>query len=72
MKIFLTLSIFISFFVKADDINNYRYYQINHSEKYIAYIKRNDPCIYGGRVKENDIHKYCEMADTVFFKTVVA
>ena len=59
MKIVLSLILLIPFLAHADDISNYKFYANNGS--YMAYVKKSDHCIYGGYIKDNNIHRYCEI-----------
>jgi hypothetical protein len=62
VKIIFSLILLLSFSVYADDVSLYKFYANDGS--YMAYIKKNDPCIYAGYIKENDIRKYCEMGSS--------
>jgi hypothetical protein len=63
-KIVLMIVFSLSINVRADDISHYRYYETNRSESYLVYLKKNDPCIHAGYIKENDMYRYCEMGDS--------
>ena len=59
MKYFFCFFCFFAFTASADDIDEYRYYSNDGS--YMAYIKKNDNCVYGGSIKKGIMKQYCEM-----------
>jgi hypothetical protein len=64
MRILWMLAFLFSVCVKADDISEYRYYQTSMSGSYLAYLKKDDACVYAGDLEGNDIRKYCKMGNS--------
>ncbi|QUJ69390.1 hypothetical protein KDD30_21735 (plasmid) [Photobacterium sp. GJ3] len=69
MKIIYTMLLVFSFESIADEISNYRYYQIwptrpSSSEIGSVYIKKDDPCIIVYNKKKNSRKRYCQMGDS--------
>lgn len=68
---FIPILLFIGFSVEAyaDDINQYRYYQIwqgrpSGADKGSVYIKKDDPCITVYNKKNQSRKRYCQMGDS--------
>ena len=49
-------------FSNSDEVNNYKFYA--ESGSYIAYLKKDDKCIYGGYMENNEIHRYCKFGSS--------
>jgi hypothetical protein len=64
MKIIFLIFLSFPFLIYADDISEYEYEYYAKSSSYVAYIKSDDHCIYGGDIEENDIKKYCDMGSS--------
>jgi hypothetical protein len=62
MKMIFLLMLLLPYLANADDVSLYKFYA--NDGHFIAYLKKNDPCVYAGYIKEGDIHRYCEMGDS--------
>ncbi|AWX98952.1 hypothetical protein A8139_02275 [Marinomonas primoryensis] len=55
---------FLSFKVNSEGIRDYKYYQMDYSERYAVYVKKSDPCINVEALNKGTVKRFCEMGDS--------